>query len=333
MSDAPATTPEDASTVRRRKILANSQKRLERLQRLKRAEVDNTVMTNCENLPEVSKNEEKTTSENHEDTPQDVAVASQSTNISVEAKKTERFGQEETEVSYPPTSASAPDRRSNQGCPSSSEEEEGEDRYNNDDGDIVGDDDDGSGHATAAEIPQKLVTEPSNSSALPSSSLGSSGGKIPMTANFLSQSGSANTENAEEEETLPLSWFFRKRRLIIFILLALVSYCIAHKGLDVYLTAFLGSVWRKGGGVGKDSFARLYGAVELQMVVVALMGGGSDAGSSSHVPAVLRLAINLAGLPEPLLKVAGKLSSCVQMVVTDFSVYLFTYVLLGQVGF
>ena len=314
MSDNPPPL-EDASALRRRKVLANSQKRMERLQRLKRAEVDNKVTENSENLPDVfgvKNNEEiKPTDRNN---GEDVTPLQSSTNSNDEVLSSSR--QENLQETSPEVDV------------------------------FTGTDDNISSSISSQKIDAEengdgCQDEAVTTSMPPKSSLGSSKDfvtKSPI-ADILRQAmkeeGAENTEEVENEPTeeysSPLSWFFRKRRLFIFMLLAVVSYCIAHKGLDVYISAMLGSAWKKG-GIGKDSFAKLYGAVELQMLVAALISGDVDNVGGS-TPALLRLTLNMSGVPKPLLSLAGKLSSCVQMVVTDFCVYLFTYVMLGQVGF
>ena len=328
-------TAEDASALRRRKVLANSQKRMERLQRLKRAEIDNKVTENSENIPDVFnvKNDQK------EEIKLKNEESSSSTRLTNSQETTDNIGKTTTATTTTATEATEPgvDDKSESNMLNSNSVFSGDESCStplcsqeNDKDDIMNiGDEDGCQHE--ADITTSMPSK---------SSLGSEdwATESPI-ADFIQQArdeeGADDVKNVEsgstEEDSSPLSWFFRKRRLVIFMLLALVSYCIAHKGLDVYLSALLGSAWKQG-GIGKDSFAKLYGAVELQMLVVVLMGGNvNDTGGST--PALLRLALNMSGVPKPLLGLVGKLFSCVQMVVTDFCVYLFTYVMLCQVGF
>ena len=326
MSDGVKTSSEEvenASTVRRRKVLANSQKRMERLQRLKRSEVDVAVSELTTNSCDVGdgKLPSSTSSKTETHTAEE--------NTATQQKVNENLPVGEMLVTTTTTTETSEIIAATTKTPEST--------YDN----SIGLDKTRTSKVTTSiedyivlskeKEGNKEQTNEITQQDLHSLGADSFKNNVEIKEEWMDK---INVNDEAKENQVVLSLFFRKRRLIIFVLLALVSYCIAHKGFDIYLSSFFAYVgipsmaWDlKNSGSGVDSsFAKLYAAVELQMVLGALMSGSDDL--TTKVPPMLRLAAGMLGLPSFVLRWMGKLSALVQMVVTDFSVYLFTYVML-----
>jgi len=264
MSEASAST-----TARQRKILANSQKRLERLQRLKRSEAE---LGDTETLPDQFKDDNIEPNTQGECTEPSVFV---------ESPKLASISKDSAQ----------PDANTSNQNENTSEE--------NIDKEQTIEHENIKQSETTEEVRPNLTTENTPDVSTP------------------------DVSTPIKEDELPLSWFYRKRRFIIFVLLSIISYCISNKGFHVYLSALLGKTWQQ-----KDSFMRLYSAVELQMIIMTFLGKSEANGAS--LPVLLKVAINVSGMPKALVNLIFKIVGIISMAITDFSVYIFVYILLSH---
>jgi len=137
---------------------------------------------------------------------------------------------------------------------------------------------------------------------------------------------SIEQQDVTTDNKTTFGWFVRKRRFIVFVLLSLLCYCITYKGLDVLLASLSNgrNIWKS-----SDTFVKLFSAVELQMILMDLFGGRQ--GGDTQLPLVLSIVLNGLGVPKSSINFASRLMVVVSSALTDFCVYFFVYVVLVQV--
>ena len=298
----------DASERRKQRILGNSQKRLERLQRLKRVEhPDNQQQLETQSPSDISRDEVSPTTRlpGPVDAPQEISNASP-------------IGKSSGEKDVDPTTASSP----------SDAQEESSESASHKDTEVTK-----SENTVRARKPLRASLtddsdKPKSSQPTPAKET-KENEKLHDLGN--SSTPSESPVNQKEDLLAPgnnttvFGWFLKKRRFIVFVLLSLLCYCLRYEGFDVFLASLTGrrNVWKS-----SDNFIKLFGAVELQMIVVDLFGG--QQGSETQLPFMLRIVLNSLRVPKSVTELVSRLITIVSLVLTDFCVYFFIYVILVQ---
>ena len=123
-------------------------------------------------------------------------------------------------------------------------------------------------------------------------------------------------------KTSETNWIVRKRRTLLFALLAWVAYLTTIKGLDFLFASFFSY------NLSKDVLGNmvlvLFISVELQVILADVWLGNVN----SETCSVVMVIFKLSGLPSNLVFYCDKIMICCNNILNDFSVYLFILVFL-----
>ena len=120
------------------------------------------------------------------------------------------------------------------------------------------------------------------------------------------------------------SWFMRKYRLIIFVLLAWCIYMVVAKEFDFVLAYLIGQ--KLPNHLLGHLILPAFVAVELQVLMLTLFMKRSQETQQSK--SMIVLALSLVGVPEYILKFVTKMYSSFMSVLMDLCVYIFVIVVL-----